>query len=61
METEEWERRYKSRIVERSGASEAAAHETLIAVPIDEQMDGFENDPEGAADEEMSNWTDDGE
>jgi len=61
IDNTEWGRRFVARIVERSGASEEAAQMTLDAVPMSDWRDGeFDEDPEGAAEEEMSNWDDDG-
>lgn len=55
---EEWMRRLRARFIERAGEGADAVAD---AVTFAEWADGFEEDPEGAADEEMSNWTDDGD
>lgn len=55
---EEWMRRLRARFIERAGEG---ADVVADAVTFAEWSDGFEDDPEGAADEEMSNWTDDGD
>lgn len=52
----EWIRRYRQRFIDRSGCGDPADAETFEVV-----SEGFENDPEGAADEEMSYWEDDGD
>ena len=67
MEVEEYARRYKARILQRlSGpgtewteeqAREAATEEWESVEPH-EHMSGFEDDPEGAADESLSYWGD---
>lgn len=79
MTFEEFERRFKARIVERllmpqeaipgdemqeeeeiftSKEAEVVAHDQWTSVSAYEHADGFEDDPEGAADEEMSYWSD---
>lgn len=57
----EWLTRYKARFMERAGLDEAGAQCQAEAVSYEELVDGFEEDPEGAADEEMSNWAHDGD
>jgi hypothetical protein len=64
LSDEEWLRRYDARITERSGyegsySTTTGARETLDM--FREDGDPFVNAPEDAADEEMSNWDDDGE
>lgn len=59
IDNAEWGRRFVARIVLRSGASEEAARMTLDAVDMVEWREDFDEDPEGAAEEEMSNWDDD--
>lgn len=34
------------------------AEDNWLAINFEEHSEGFMNDPEGAADEEMSNWSD---
>lgn len=55
---DEWMRRLRARLVERAGPG---ADEVADAASFAEWSEGFEDDPEGAADEEMSYWTDDGD
>jgi len=58
LSDEEFMRRLRVRLVERGGEGADAAAD---AADIDMWRDNFENDPEGAADEEMSYWDDDGD
>lgn len=50
---EEWMRRLRARFVAIAGEGADAVAD---AVTYAEWADGFEDDPEGAADEEMSYW-----
>lgn len=50
---EEWMRRLRARFLERAGEGADAVADT---VTYEEWREGFEGDPEGAADEEMSYW-----
>jgi hypothetical protein len=50
---EEWMRRLRARFIQRAGDGADAVAD---AVTFAEWSDGFEDDPEGAADEEMSYW-----
>ncbi len=54
----EWMRRLRARFIERGGDGADAVAD---AVGFEEWQDGFEDDPEGAADEEMSYWENDGD
>ena len=54
----EWMRRLRARFIERAGEG---ADEIADATTFAEWSDGFEDDPEGAADEEMSYWDNDGD
>lgn len=59
LSDEEYMRRLRDRFVRVGGAG---ADEVADAVSIAEwRRDEFENDPEGAADEEMSYWGNDGD
>jgi hypothetical protein len=65
LSDEEWLRRYDARITERSdfegsSYSEMTGKEDTLSM-FREIGDPFDNCPEDAADEEMSNWDDDGE
>lgn len=51
-------RRLRARFVERGGEG---ADAVVDAVTVGEWRECFENEPEEAADEEMSYWGDDGE
>lgn len=53
---DEWERRFKQRIIDRAGTTEAQAQAELEGGTFEVLSQGFENDPEGAADEAMSYW-----
>lgn len=50
---EEWMRRLRARFVKIAGEG---ADDVADAVAYEEWRDGWEDDPEGAADEEMSYW-----
>lgn len=52
----EWMRRLRARLVARA---DEGADDVADAVSFAEWSDGFENDPEGAADEEISYWSND--
>lgn len=55
---DEWRRQYAARLVARGGCTELDAA-NAARVAFDEGYDDM--DPEDAADEEMSNWDDDGD
>lgn len=57
MEKEEYLKRYKTRILER-GLSEKEAQAITEAVDTDDP--GLDDDPESAADDELSYWASDG-
>lgn len=57
MTNEEWLERYAQRIVTQARFSVEEAREIANANPIEDLNDGYEDDPEGAADEEMSCWS----
>ncbi|MCJ7747892.1 MAG: hypothetical protein MUP27_09115 [Desulfobacterales bacterium] len=57
MDKEEWLRRYKARMIER-GLSEEEAQAATDAIATDKYCG--DGDPEDAADDELSYWTDDG-
>lgn len=56
MTEEEYLRRYAARIKERTGLTDEAADACAHAVPFEDLSEMFEDDPEGAADEELSYW-----
>lgn len=59
MERAEWERRFKQHIVDQVGrdnGGESLAQSELDGGTFEDLSDGFEEDPEGAADEAMSYW-----
>jgi hypothetical protein len=57
MTQQEWLGRYKRRFVERAGLTDAQAQACAEAESFDVLSDMFEDDPEDAADEEMSYWS----
>lgn len=64
LSDEEWLRRYDARITERGGFEGSFSTTTGRSETLDqfrEFGDPFDNEPEDAADEEMSNWDDDGD
>lgn len=55
-EQQEWLRRYADRIRSVTGMSEEFSWACARAETFEVLSDMFEDDPEGAADEEMSYW-----
>lgn len=51
-----WLARYRQRFMERAGLDETAADALAHAETFAVLSELFEDDPEGAADEEMSYW-----
>lgn len=49
----EWTRRYAQRLIEVAGLTQEQAAACARAVPYKELREGYENDPEGAADVEL--------
>lgn len=58
MDRAEWLRRYMNRFIERADLTPKQAEQCAKAESFEVLSQGFEDDPEGAADEEMSYWTD---
>jgi hypothetical protein len=58
LSDEEYMRRLRARLIECGGEGSDAVAE---AVAVDAWREDFDNDPEGAADEEMTYWEDDGD
>ena len=56
MTREEYIDRYKKRIAARSDWTYEQAQHCVDAVSFEELSEYYEDDPQGAADEEMSNW-----
>jgi len=54
LSDEEYMRRLRARFLDRAGEGSDAVADTVDIE--DWRSGGFENDPEGAADEEMSYW-----
>lgn len=61
MDEAEWKRRYAARIMAVASWPEISAMNAAEAVDFDDMDEEFRADPELAADEEMSCWTDDGD
>lgn len=70
MTADEWARRFRARIVSRltepgsswtTAQAEDAARSEYDAIDADDITDREWNDPEGAADESLSYWENDGE
>lgn len=57
----EWMDRLRKRFAERAAMSDEGVRAVSDACTFEEWSDGFEDDPEGAADEEMSYWAGDGD
>lgn len=58
MSQEEWLRRYQQRFIDRAGLSLAQAKACARAESFEVLSEWFEDDPECAADMEMSYWSD---
>ncbi len=58
MTNKEWLTRYKQRFIDVAGLTPAQADDCSRAESFDVLSEMFEDDPEGAADEEMSYWSD---
>jgi hypothetical protein len=56
MVENEWLRRYKQAFKDTANLTDAEAAECAGAVSFEEASRGFEDDPEGAAQMEMSYW-----
>lgn len=56
IDRSEWFRRYQQRFVDQAGLSPEQAEACAAAETFEVLSDGFEDDPEGAADMEMSYW-----
>lgn len=56
---DEWFARYKQRFVDIAGITQVQAQECVNAESFTVLSEDFEDDPEGAADEEMSCWESD--
>jgi hypothetical protein len=57
MDSEEYKTRFVDRLVEKTGIDQISAIDCFEATEWEEDMP---DDPEGAADEEISYWDDDG-
>lgn len=57
-EETEWLRRYKARFIVVAGLTPEQAEACANAESFEVLSESFEDDPEGAADEEMSYWSD---
>jgi hypothetical protein len=58
MEQAEWLERYAQRLVKQAALTEDQARKASGAEEFSVLSEDFEDDPEGAADEEMSYWSD---
>lgn len=58
MSIGEWKRRYKQRFVDQANIPDKQAQECLDAAEFPDVLEGYEDDPEGSADMEMSYWND---
>lgn len=58
MTREEWFRRYRQRFIDQANLTEEQAQSCADAESFETLSEFFEDDPEGAADEEMSYWSD---
>ena len=53
---EEWARRYQQRLIDVAALEPEHAADEFNGAGFDYLSEGFEDDPEGAADESMSCW-----
>lgn len=53
---EEWELRFKARLIDKGGTTPDGAQAEFDGAGFDYVSDGFENDPEGSADEAVLYW-----
>lgn len=58
LTAETWLCRYRQRFIDAAGLTAAEAQRCAEAEPFAVLSDMFEDDPEGAADSEMSYWDD---
>ena len=58
MSRDEWLQRYKQRYIEVAGLTDVQAEAAAQAESFEVLSDGYEDEPEEAADLEMSYWTD---
>ena len=56
LSQDEWLRRYKQRFIDVVGMTQAHADECAEAESFEVLSEYFKDDPEGAADSEMSYW-----
>ncbi len=56
IDRDEWLRRYKRRFIERAKVTEAQANALAETESFTVLSEDYKNDPEGAADEEMTYW-----
>ena len=58
MTNDEWLTRYKQRFINQAGLTPEQADDCSRAEAFGVLSEGYEDDPEGAADMEMSYWSD---
>lgn len=58
MTQAEWFERFKRRLMQQADMPDDLAQKHVDALAFADASDGFEDDPEGAADMEMSYWSD---
>ncbi len=58
LSEQEWMIRLKARIKDKGGVGEELADQAARAMPFEDMSDGWEDDPEGAADMEVLYWRD---
>lgn len=56
LDRDEWYRRYRQRFIDRAKVTLKQAEALAEAESFEVLSEGFEDDPEGAADSEMSYW-----
>jgi len=56
MSREEWLKRYKQEFIDAAKLTDEEAQSCVDALTFEEASNGYENDPEGAAQLEMSYW-----
>jgi hypothetical protein len=56
LDEETWKSRYRKRLMDKTDLGFLEADKVLEAADWPDIYDGYEDDPEGSADEEMSYW-----
>lgn len=58
MTLDDWKNQYKQAFIDNAKLTDKQAQQWVDAADFPDVMDGYEDDPRGAALEEMSRWND---